>query len=90
MGDDPETLPCVISRVDLFDHLVFDALAFRELSTDRPAGFERGAIPWSAINDYAMRYGLVGDDFDRLVRVIRAMDAAWLAYMKEQAEKSSS
>jgi hypothetical protein len=76
-------LPCVASRVDLFDHLAFEAHAFRELTTDRPVGFGRGAIPWRSIDAFAGRYGLVCDDFDRLVRIIRAMDEAWLRYMRD-------
>jgi hypothetical protein len=81
-GHPLDLLPCVASRVDLFPHLVFEAHAFRELSTDRPVGFDRGAIPWRSIDAFAGRYGLVGDDFDRLAGIIRAMDAAYLAHMK--------
>ena len=53
------------------------------LSTDRPAAFDRGAIPWRSIDAFAARYGLVGDDFDRFVRIIRAMDAAYLDYFRK-------
>jgi len=73
----------VASRVELPSYLGFEASAFRELSTDRPVGFERGAIPWRSIDAYAARYGLIGDDFDRFVRVIRAMDAAYLDYFRK-------
>jgi hypothetical protein len=76
-------LPCVADRVELPSHLSFEALAFRELSTDRPAAFDRGAIPWRSIDAYAARYGLIGDDFDRFVRIIRAMDAAYLDYFRK-------
>lgn len=76
------SLPCVAARVDLFPHLAFEAYAFRELSTDRPVGLDRGVIPWRSIDAFAERYGLVGDDFDRLVGIIRAMDVAYLAHMK--------
>jgi hypothetical protein len=31
----------------------------------------------------AARYGLVADDFDRLVRIIRAMDAAYHDYFRK-------
>ena len=82
-------LPCVASRVDLFPHLVFEASAFRELSTDRPVGFDRGAIPWRSIDAYAARYGLVGDDFDRFVRIVRVMDAAYLDYFRHKQEQQA-
>lgn len=80
------TLPCVASRVDLFPHLIPDAAAFAALSSDRSVGMERGAIPWRSIHFYAERYGLVQDDFDRLARVLRAMDVAYLAYFKKPQE----
>jgi hypothetical protein len=54
--------------------------SFRQI-VRRP--FDRGAIPWRSIDAYAARYGLVGDDFDRFARVIRAMDAAYLDYLKK-------
>jgi hypothetical protein len=74
----------VATRVDLFPHLAVDAEAFRDLSTDREIGMGRGPIPWSAIHLYGERYGLVKDDFDRLVRIIRAMDGAYLSYFAER------
>lgn len=81
-GIPPSSLPCVAARVDLFSHLVPDAAAFAALSSDRPGGMDRGAIPWRSIHFYAERYGLVHDDFDRLARILRAMDAAYLAYFQ--------
>lgn len=76
-------LPCVVSRVDPFPHLSFDAAAFHALSTDRAIGFARGSIPWRSIYSYGERYGLDVDEFDRFAAVIRAMDAAYLGYLKK-------
>jgi len=76
-------LPCVANRLELPSHLSFEALAFRELSTDRSSAFDRGAIPWRSIDAYAALYGLGGDDFDRFVRIIRAMDAAYLDHLRK-------
>lgn len=57
----------------------FAYAAFQELSTTRQMGFGLGPIPWTAINDYAWRYGIVATDhFDHLVTFVRAMDEAWL------------
>ena len=77
-------LPCIVSRVDLFPHLAVDAEAFRALSSDRAIGMDRGPIPWSSVHHYGERYGLVKDDFDRLVRIVRAMDSAYLAYFRDR------
>jgi hypothetical protein len=76
-------LPCVTSRVDPFPHLTFDAAAFYALSSDRAIGFDRGPIPWRSIYYYGERYGLSVDEFDRFAAVIRAMDGAYLAYLKK-------
>jgi hypothetical protein len=35
----------IANRLELPSHRSFEALAFRELSTDRPAAFDRGAFP---------------------------------------------
>lgn len=48
--------------------------AFHDLSTCRQIGMASGPIPWTALNEYALRYGIVGDGFDRFCRLIRAMD----------------
>jgi hypothetical protein len=47
-------------------------------------GLTRGAITWSSINRYAARHGINGDDFNRFCALIRAMDAAYLAYFKDK------
>jgi len=77
----------VQSRVEPFHQLGFEWSAFANLSTDRPVAFDRGQIPWSSIDAYAARYGLVFDDFDRFVRLVRAMDAAYLAWFKTPEQK---
>jgi hypothetical protein len=53
------------------------------LSSDRSIGMGPSAIPWSSIERYATRYGLPNDEFERLARLIRSMDAAFLGHKKE-------
>lgn len=64
-------------RPQVGEHLNFVWCAFAQLRTDRQIGLDRGPIMFSSINDYADRYGIVGDidEFDRFVVLIRAMDA---------------
>ena len=52
--------------------------AFWELSTDRHIGMAEGPIPWTAMNHWALRNGVVGEEFDRFVLLIKAMDVAYL------------
>jgi hypothetical protein len=53
--------------------------AWEELSTCRPytmAG--AGPIPWSAVNDYCLRYGLTLDEQEEMGAYVRALDAEYL------------
>jgi hypothetical protein len=61
-------------------------VAFWELTTCRGAGFGAGPIPWTAIDDYATRYGWDGERYEDLVDFVRAMDRTFLAYQREQQE----
>jgi hypothetical protein len=50
--------------------------AFWELSADRQIGMAIGRIPFTAIDRYAVRYGIEEvDEFDTFRNVIRSMDA---------------
>jgi hypothetical protein len=77
-------LPCVATRTDPLSHLLLEWEAFTQLSTDRPVGLSRGAIPWSSIDRYAARHGIDGDDFNRFCVLIRAMDGAYLTHFKDK------
>lgn len=44
------------------------------------------ATPWGAINEFAKRYDILGEDFERLEFFIRALDTAYMRYMKGQAD----
>lgn len=64
--------------------------AFWELSSTRQVGFSPGPIPWHHIVDYGSRAGLDEDMIDVAVRVIRALDHAYLGWVREQDEKKRS
>lgn len=81
-GIDPTVLPCIISRTEVAEHLHFEWSAFRMLSTDRQIGMALGPIMWSSIDAFARRYRIVEDDFDRLCRIIQAMDEIYRDYSK--------
>jgi len=68
--------------------------AFWHLSTCRivgPSGVP-GPIPWTAIDQYAERYGFVyfDDIYDEFVAVISAMDQEFVTHMNKQAELNIS
>lgn len=63
--------------------------AFQELSTCRGYAGMGGVpteIPWTAINEYAIRHRFAGDAFDDLVSIVRAVDRA---FIKHAASKKS-
>lgn len=50
------------------------------LRCDRQFGAMGGQfpLPFVAVDTYARRYGIAGDDFDLLLRLLTAMDAEYL------------
>lgn len=60
-------------------HLHFHWEAFGELSTERQIGMGIGPIPWSAIKAYAEEFGIVGDEFESFLHIMRAMDSEYLS-----------
>ncbi len=48
--------------------------AWLDLGTCRPIGMDAGPIPWTAVNDYALRYGLTTDEMDELWVCVRRLD----------------
>lgn len=59
-------------------------LAWRELDTMRPVAMAEGAIPWSAVLDFAIAHDIDGDLREELCYQVRALDNA---YLKWRAEK---
>lgn len=67
------------------DGLDFIHTAFWRLSPDRAVGMGLGAIPFTAINAYAERYGVDDvDDFERFCELISRIDAAFLKIKNEK------
>lgn len=64
--------------------------AFTELSTCRPMGMSIGPIPWTAIDQYGLRHGFEADGFEYLVRMVRALDDAFLAYSQRKAKEEAA
>ena len=53
--------------------------AFWELATCRQiAHGAEGPIPWTSMNEYATRFEIRGDEFDRFAMVIKAVDSKYL------------
>lgn len=72
-------------ETDFSDRFWLDC--FNELSTCRQVGMGSGAIPWTAINEYALSIGYpFPKDFSFL---IRAMDTAWLKWHNDQRKAES-
>jgi hypothetical protein len=63
--------------------------AWETLRYDRPYLAMGGEMPvtFAAINAYAARYGIVGQDFDEFFTLFRAIDDEWLAWVTEKAKE---
>lgn len=46
-----------------------------------------GPIPWTAVNEYAQRYGLDDDEQEDFEYLIGEMDDTYLKYAADRAEK---
>lgn len=64
--------------------------AFFELDSERSIGMMLGSIPRSKIIDYADRYEFGYELTEDFVYLIRAMDNAHLAKMREKNEQKST
>ncbi len=64
--------------------------AWRVLRYDRQydAFGGQSQITFRAIDAYARRYGIQGDDFDTLLRAVTALDREWLEHVAEQQDKA--
>lgn len=61
------------------------------MSTDRPSGTGLAPIPFSAIDRFALRYGINGlDEFERLRRLIGEMDRALLDDLAAEQEREKA
>jgi len=70
-------VPALEKRPALMIGLDFYLRAYHELSYDRPIGMTLGPIPWSSVDRYAAKYGIVDlDDFSVFESHIRAMENA--------------
>jgi len=58
--------------------------AFWDLSTCRAVGMGAGPIPWLAIRDYGLTFGLDEDQQEDLVYLVRMMDNAYLTHQSEK------
>lgn len=81
-------LPDAIQNApDLQPGLELHFEAFIALSSCRTHGMSSlSSIPWTAINDYAVRFGIEGQQFERLVAYIGAMDDHFLKVMRKKAK----
>jgi len=59
--------------------------SFWDLSSTRR--FEHGPIPWDKIVEYGYHTGLDNDMIDTFVAIIRAMDAGYLNWLKDEIDR---
>ena len=69
----------------LIPFLSFYYSAFWELCTERRTD---GYIPWTSIRKYCEVWGVIDSyEFDEFVRIIRAMDKAYMKHQQKERDK---
>lgn len=60
-----------------------------DLCSSRPMGYSMGYIPWTAINEWAIRHVIDDrDQFEMLRYVVKEMDQFWVSHFQAgQVEK---
>ena len=64
--------------------------AFEELSSDRAVGMVIGPLPWSSVDRFCERHGIIGDFRDEFEQLLRAMDTAYLKYERERVKSNKA
>lgn len=78
-------------EAELLDGSEYLYEAFWQLSTDRhQSGYGVHPIPFSAIDAYARRYGIVDEEFDLLLFTIRAIDDEFIEIMTDKIKRDTS
>ena len=81
LPDNVRLAPSLLGGLDAY------YLAFMQLTTCRPVSEIVGPIPWTAINQFAIRHDITGDDFDDLVYLIGEMDDTYLKWCEQRSER---
>lgn len=76
IADAPQLLP----------GLDFFYTGFLELCTCRSVGFGTGPIPWTAVNEYAMRHSLTDEEFDTFSAAIKRLDVVYVQWREDKAK----
>ena len=74
----------ILDRPPLKRHLLIVWEAFFALSGDRQMGMSIGPIPFMAIDRYAARFGIAGEEFERFHALLTAMDAVHQRHVAEK------
>jgi hypothetical protein len=89
MAAQGQRVKAIDNRPEVEPHLIPVWDAYVSLERDRSFSMGGpGPIPFSAIDRYAERYGISNiAEFDRLRRLIMAMDSEYLKFVDEKAKK---
>lgn len=86
LADKGQSIPALDRKPDIVG-LEWIWEAFWKLSTCRQVGMGVGAIPWVAIDRYAIREGLTWEESQHFEFCIMSMDREFLEHQDKQTEK---
>lgn len=74
---------------DLNPGLDYYLEVYLDLCSDKDVGFGEGPIPWTSLDKYARRYNIEGEEFERLVQLIRIVDSELLKTKQKKAKREA-
>lgn len=78
LADRPEIWPSLIGYYE----------AYQRLSTCRQYHMGgAGPIPWTAIDQYAIRYRYYGEDYDALLHFVEVLDGVYLQFQASDGKR---
>ena len=80
----------LLDRPNLKRHLLMIWEAFHALNGDRQMGMMIGPIPFTAIDRYAARHGIAGEEFQRFHALISAMDTVHQRHLAEKMREGAN
>ena len=61
--------------------------AWNDLNSCREIGMDVGPIPWTAVDRYAIRYGLGADEHDLLWHSVKVLDSVYRDHQETERKK---
>lgn len=80
----------IVNKPELLPGLGFYYYAFNALSSCRDMAFGVGRIPWNAVNDLSLRYGMSLSELERFWDLICRVDSVYIVLKTKQIKDQNA